>query len=207
MGPDLAARLHAAFQPRSPLERATLAVVSIEDPSGGGSGFFVTPNGFLLTNRHVVRPVESGTTEAMSPHLSEQQAALDRLRLEQSEMERRLRDARERLSRLEQDPGALSEDARARLSADYRKRHTELVETRRLLDERHRALRLERLELGWQESASQLQTSYELRLKDGTRLIAHLVATSAEHDLALLKLDGHRTPAVPLFGEQWRGQG
>lgn len=53
---DLAARLGKKYQSDDPVQRATLAVVSVKAMLGEGSGFFVTGDGYLLTNRHVVRP-------------------------------------------------------------------------------------------------------------------------------------------------------
>jgi serine protease Do len=44
-----------------------------------------------------------------------------------------------------------------------------------------------------------LSQSFEIILADNTRLNGRLVATSADHDLALLKLDGYKTPALKPF--------
>jgi serine protease Do len=43
---------------------------------------------------------------------------------------------------------------------------------------------------------------FDIILKDGTRLAASLVKTSASQDLALLKLDGYRTPFLGLDSSQ-----
>ncbi len=54
--PDLAARLMQRFNPVTPVERSSLAAVTVNSELGAGSGFFVSEGGLLLTNRHVVRP-------------------------------------------------------------------------------------------------------------------------------------------------------
>src|SRR4030067_356124 len=39
---DLVKKLHDKFKPRTPIEEATLSVVSIETPLAQGSGFFIS---------------------------------------------------------------------------------------------------------------------------------------------------------------------
>lgn len=161
---DLAARLVDRFAPADPVHRATLAVVSIKAQLGQGAGFFVTADGYLLTNRHVVRP------EVPEP-------------------------VAERLASIE-----LTERKLERQAHRY---------TPQSFAEARRRLREERRELGWRTAAAAAQQSFELKLKDGETHMAHLVAASQDHDLALLKLDGFLTPSMipaqvryPAQGEQ-----
>ena len=53
---DLESRLAEAFPPSNEIERARNATVAIESPLGHGSGFFVSDDGYILTNKHVVQP-------------------------------------------------------------------------------------------------------------------------------------------------------
>jgi S1-C subfamily serine protease len=52
-----------------------------------------------------------------------------------------------------------------------------------------------------------VQTNFTIVLKDGERLTARLVGTSDTQDLALLKLDGYRTPALRIAAGGGPGQG
>jgi S1-C subfamily serine protease len=164
---DLTARLRARFQPTTAVQESSLAVVKVETEIGHGSGFFVNPNGLILTNRHVVRPPEDWA-EDRERRLEEMKAGLERLE-----------------SQLDRPRSAY------RNPDDY-------DEGKRILRIRTRDYRKAKRELDMKRYASQLQSSFRIELKDGSKLSARLLDVSSRHDLALLELRGYRTPSVRL---------
>ena len=95
---DIAASFKEKFSAVSPVERATLAVVSIDTAMGKGAGFFITNDGYIVTNRHVVRPTSStGWKEAdisikeQKQKISQQEKYLERKAIELRKMSQELR--------------------------------------------------------------------------------------------------------------------
>ncbi len=52
---DLVKQLEESKRPKNPIERANMCAVYIQTVAGAGSGFFVSDDGLIVTNRHVVR--------------------------------------------------------------------------------------------------------------------------------------------------------
>lgn len=52
---DLAARLNTALSPKTPVEQASMCTLSVKTAAGFGSGFFISEDGYIVTNKHVVR--------------------------------------------------------------------------------------------------------------------------------------------------------
>jgi S1-C subfamily serine protease len=211
---DLAAQLAQAFPPHSPIERATLAVVAVRHGLGEGSGFFVSENGYILTNRHVVRPTEFGQWQEAQDKLVGEEAELTRLADEHEDLKRQLAAMDDDLARAEELVGAAhpaqqaeAQERYERMRSSYQYRRKRLAKAQDILKERERAFRRAKLEFDWQSTASSMQNSFQVVLKDETELTAFLVDTSDDLDLALLKLDGHRTPAIRPAGGGWLGQG
>jgi hypothetical protein len=69
---NLSASLNEKYKPSSSIESATLAVVKIETILGLGSGFFVSDDGYIVTNKHVIRPQESSSWEKGENSLKEE---------------------------------------------------------------------------------------------------------------------------------------
>ena len=78
-GDNLRERLLAAFNPTTPIEHATLAAVSIETPIGSGSGFFISEDGYIITNKHVIRPMSSDAGKEMRETFEVRRAELDKM--------------------------------------------------------------------------------------------------------------------------------
>ncbi|MCP3953690.1 MAG: trypsin-like serine protease, partial [Desulfobacterales bacterium] len=62
-----------------------------------------------------------------------------------------------------------------------------------------RAYRSKRADYSYTKSIANLSKSFTIILADNTELNVRLVATSTDHDLALLKLDGYKTPALKKY--------
>ncbi len=191
---DLAARLNERFSPRTPLQAATLATVAIEAVRGQGSGFFVTPQGHILTNRHVIRPMPEGEHDDQA-RFRQAEAVL---KLQEAELARRrsLADrAAQDLAQLKargQDTGPIGR--RIKDQQDYYAAAVAELDSR--VSASRRELESARREASIQASSAILQQRFTIVLKDGERLSARLIRARDDRDLALLKLDGYRTPAL-----------
>lgn len=204
---DLAEGLSARFHSASPVARATLSVVAVKGDVASGAGFFVTDDGYILTNRHVVRPASATTWEDRRRPIDEAQETLAEMERELAARRQRLDSLAAEVSELESD-GAGTVDLRyPRLRRDYdryRESHDQLAGA---VHDRQRELRSARLELDWKTNVATVQKSFQVQLKDGREIAARLIGTSETYDLALLKTDGYRTPALPAATDGRLGQG
>ena len=78
---NLKESLNKKYKPRSKVDEATLAVVKVVTKAGTGSGFFVTDDGYLVTNKHVVRPASTDKWERNKVKLDEQKVKIDELEM------------------------------------------------------------------------------------------------------------------------------
>ena len=203
---DLAASLRSTYNPATPIAYATLAVVSVKAGSVEGSGFFCSDQGHVLTSRHVVRP-------EFAPSLDEQEQALENREGELRAVSAKLKEARAGLRPMSRDLEGYKElidnarddatrswarSAHARLSKRYRSERARISSMERSLRLLKRDLRLSKRELGFERRSATKGNRFDIVLKDGTELTATLVSVDEDQDLALLKLDGYRTPVIPL---------
>ena len=89
---DLKQQLHNEFSPGDPIEEATLSVVTVNTKSGNGSGFFVSDDGYIVTNRHVVRPATSSQWKQQEAELEDRKTKISNFRASHKEDAEELKD-------------------------------------------------------------------------------------------------------------------
>jgi len=212
---DLAARLRSTFEPITPIAYATLAVVSIKTVTGEASGFFCSEQGHILTNKHVVRPDTADADEERKESVQDQSAqlstlttSLDQARDQLRLMEQDLKGYADLIENArEDDTRSWAKDAHQRLSQRYRANRGRISTMDRDIRALKSELRSSKQELSYHHRFAAAKDHFDIILKDGTGLVASLVDTSDTQDLALLKLDGYRTPFLRLASAGSLSQG
>ncbi|WP_165840113.1 trypsin-like peptidase domain-containing protein [Motiliproteus coralliicola] len=212
---NLAARFEQRFHAQTEIERATQAVVSIDSAMSIGSGFFVSDDGLLLTNKHVVRPTETSHWQERKERIAEEADQLNSLNGWLSNEKHRLSQMRQELNEYEERirkagrnsmKGAANSDYQI-LSERYQLWKQEYDDTYANYQTRSKTLRKAQSEFNFQSSSSRVKQHFTVILKDNSKLKARLLALSTEHDLALLKVDGYRTPKLQALAQPKLFQG
>ncbi|MCV6604150.1 MAG: trypsin-like peptidase domain-containing protein [Porticoccaceae bacterium] len=210
---DLKQELETRYATDSAELKASLAVVTVRTSTGTGSGFFVTDNGYLVTNKHVVRPKGFSNWQQQEQQLNREQHNLKQrfsnLKEEKSRIasnERTLRQMKESLENpgLYRNPPTREEyethmTNHKQRQKDYKRKFREARQQERELKKRQRDFALA-------GSSASVAKRFTLILKDGRRLKANLVKVSKNHDLALLKLNGYHTPFLTPADYKWPRQ-
>lgn len=192
-GQDLQAHFQKHLPPVNKIEEARNATVSIKMPLGSGSGFFISANGFIVTNRHVIDSSYGQEVDAADQiEAVKEQIEYQSRDLEQAERHLRRQKDELRRQRSQMSPEEFRhwQDQLDRREASLRQRRHQFDEQRRKFDQAYDQYK-ERL------IDDLAQSGYTIVLADQTELQAEKVTVSERYDLALLRLKGYKTPYIP----------
>lgn len=209
---NYAQELEDHFKPVTDVDRATLAVVTVKTAAGSGSGFFVTDDGYLVTNRHVVRPTTSSSAKEAKSELEERERELDDYRLRLKHERERLKEARATID--ERREYAESTAATASYKAQYKRYVERYQRDKKYYEEQLKKFReIERdfkkvkSDFSFASNMSNFSKKFTVTFKNGKSAKARLIRISKDHDLALLKLDKGITPYLQLTSNRVPRQG
>lgn len=201
---DLQKQLDETYYPENDVDAAALATVTVTSSIGTGSGFFISDNGYLLTNRHVIRGDDrqaEAVDEALE-HIDDQVEIAEQdfeIRGKQLAGEKKILD--EMKAAIEKLPGRHPQKEK------YIKQYQDRLEYYQALKEdfeRKQArfkhgknnYKTEKTDYENQQAIAGVNRNFQITLKNKEIFYAYLVRASSAHDLALLKVDGCKTPFI-----------
>lgn len=194
------------YDPQSPIESATLAVVTIKTKMGSGSGFFVSDDCSLITNKHVVRPTTTKNWKESKEKLDEEMADIKEAKQYISEEKERLEFNEKKLAEYRNYINGLrAGDLKNREKAEYQYRMREHTRDSERLKKKiantknqEKKYRKKRSSFSFDSSAASLSRMFTVVFKDNSNARAKLVKLAKDKDLALLKIDKCKSPFLEL---------
>ncbi len=203
---DYKKSLNKKYKPENLVETATLAVVMVKSKLGSGSGFFISEDCYLVTNKHVVRPTTTKSWKESDKDLKNDKSEIKEAKIFISNEEERLKINKRKLSNFRSyverlRPGAEKnqekEEYQYRLR-DHNRDLDKLDETRMKTRKKEKEYRDNNFNFSLDSSISRTSKSFSIILKDNTKTRAHLIHLSKNKDLALLKIDRCKAPFLTL---------
>lgn len=192
--PDLYKKLADHIQPETDIELATLGTVAIQSGTGHGSGFFISHSGHILTNKHVIRTTDQQDAERES-YYGAVESKIDDIEAEFNKEQKRIDAGCRRLESLESALHPSEYKDRRKYYDDWQK---DLNRRQDDFEKKRGKFRREKHFKELDVSLRNLSRNFTIILADNSEYYAYLVAVSENRDLALLKLDGYRTPCLKL---------
>ncbi len=205
---DLEKKLLAVKQPKNMIERANMCSVYIKTVAGFGSGFFISDDGLIVTNRHVVRGSDS-TKRRISKKIADAGKQFKKLKDEMERRKKRIDKYEQKLARWWKEYSRYKKEARTESDRQYLKNYRrdllEYEDELRINKKQYQQVK-EEYNQKLQEFSSKKsqykqirqeqegQFKFTVTLADGTKMAALLYKISDSYDLALLKIKEVKTP-------------
>jgi serine protease Do len=191
------------YPARNAIEKAAKATVAIKTSLGYGSGFFISPDGHILTNKHVIR-LPKQQVEQFENYFNQLDRRAETIDEQLSAEQKRIDAYQERLDNLKQTAAGETDPSRRKAYEDecrYRKGEldrwkADYLERQRAFQSQFDQYESKRGNFDYDRSVAALSQTFTVILVDDTELYAHLLAVSENYDLALLKVDAWRTPML-----------
>ncbi len=181
----LARQLAESFPTNSPLERARNATVFIKTSWSTGTGFFISRNGMIVTNRHVLQ-MQNKDLEILNQQLEKSKKLLAR--------------ERENIRYLKREmPSIRDKKMREQVKADIRER--ERIYRQYATKQENFRKRIKEI-----ESSSPIHDA-EVILIDGSRYSVDSIIMSDRYDLALISINAYGSPyLIARRGQESQGK-
>lgn len=212
---DFETILNKKYPSNDPVKKATLAVVTIKSAFGIGSGFFVSEDCYLITNKHVIRPTRGGQREKTFENIKKTEKKILLFKQKLSENEKRLAIYKENLAENKKYLDRLASGSRKKieqrqyeLNMNKYMRDAERIKSARVkFKEQKTKFIKQESDFNFSDSIASAAQSFNVILKDNTAVRANLVKISSTDDLALLKISSCKAPYLLLSTPDGVSQG
>ncbi|AGS39994.1 MAG: S1C family serine protease [Cycloclasticus pugetii] len=203
---DFITLLNSKYPLTNPVQQATKAVVTVKSKLGSGSGFFVTEDCYLVTNKHVVRPAKGKQWDATQAKIKKNSLIFNSNKIRLNQQKERLFINKQKLDDFRIYIDGLRSDKEKQIALreyalyeqQYQQDLQQLNETQRRLSLDEDIFNRQKSDFNFSSAVSNVAQSFDIVLKDNTKARAKLIKVASTDDLALLKVNACKAPYLEM---------